>query len=33
MGHVCFTAIGSNSACPRIFIAVSSWFEISVLCV
>ena len=32
MGQVCFTAISSNRACPRVFIALSSVFQIIVLC-
>ena len=32
MGQVCFTAISSNRACPTVFIAVSSVFQIIVLC-
>ena len=32
MGQVCFTAISSNRACPTVFIALSSVFQIIVLC-
>ena len=32
MGQVCFTAISSNCACPAVFIALSSVFQIIVLC-
>ena len=32
MGQVCFTAISSNCACPTVFIALSSVFQIIVLC-
>ena len=32
MGQVCFTAISSNRTCPTVFIALSSVFQIIVLC-
>ena len=32
MGRVCFTAISSNRACPTVFIALNSVFQIIVLC-
>ena len=32
MGQVCFTAISSNRACPTVFIAPSSLFQIIDLC-
>ena len=32
MGQGCFTAISSNRACPMVFIALSSVFQIIVLC-
>ena len=32
MGQVCFTAISSNRACPTVFIALRSVFQIIVLC-
>ena len=31
-GQVCFTAISPNHACPTVFIALSSVFQIIVLC-
>ena len=32
MGQVCFTAISSNRTCPTVFIALSSVYQIIVLC-
>ena len=32
MGQVCYTAISSKGACPTVFIALSSVYQIIVLC-